>query len=691
MARTQSVRIRGVVVAMAFLMVATSLAAVGIRLEGEASASPLEPGLSVVNSYTSTANTPDCATNDTCFADSWGPAAGFGGGDGVALAEIPEYKWMVNLDNTGNGLDASPDCVDPVGPTGFVADFPGNCTWPSLRSIEGDAPVVAYGTQADWDNGNPLEGLPVGKYLISVVADGHKIGGTPFSIPLPAGSADPIQVMLDPWPLPTLTVRVKVFADEGPVNGTFDVPSEDPAVPNALVPACTPGSGVTASPCQPSMAGFTAIMADNLDELITDVFGNPICTQYVTDGAGLIVLGDNALFPQTAGADPGSPTAIAGTGGQCVSDVNGDIVIPNLGENRYALNVAPPEGSEYEWVQTSTLEGGLDHDVWAMANDSGYDAEMISGTEFTPWVRFGFVRTRAGAPDAGTPTPLFYNVPSPCPTTCPPLSGDSTVKGVVAKLESYVPPITGIPYHGRGGNNITVPVERPYIAISDLGVEADRWVYAGRGDVDGSFEVTGLHDGTYLVTVWDENLDFHLDSFQISVNGNEVVDLGTVGLWGWFSNIHGHVFLDHNENGRRDPGEAGVPGFALAMKDRANNLVELGQNAATTDQSGYYEFTKKYPSTIWQIIEAYSDEYHTTGVTFQASNQTEATTVLGSGVDVNVLPIIGQSGRIDWGILPYRTGENGGIVGTVAYDQTTVNGLRCASAPPRTGLPASPA
>ena len=612
MATNEAVRIRVVAVAMAFLLLAASLSAVLVRVQ-EASADPLAPALSAVNAYTSSANTPTCATSGTCFADSWS-----GVSNGNVGEAIENYKWMVNLDNTFDGLDPSADCVDSDG-DGFVADFPADCTWTSLRAVSGDVPVVAYGDQGDWGS-TALGGLPAGNYLVTVVADGHKVGGAPFTIPLAVDA--PVVVRLDPYPLPTLTVRVKVFNDEGPINGTFDIPSEDPAGPEALVPACTPETSVSPTVCLQSMAGFTAILSDNLDELITDVFGNPICTEYVTDGTGRIVLGDHSvehpMFALTEGADPGSPTVIPGSGGRCVSDEFGDIVIPNLGENRYAVLVAPPEDGRYRWVQTSTLEGGLDHDVWAMANDHGYDTEMISGTELTPWVRFGFVRTRQGPPVGGVPTPLFYEFPTPCPTIRPPTTGNSTVKGVVAKLENYVPPITGIPFQGKAGSNVTSPVNRPYIGISDLGVDADRWVYMGRGESDGSFEVTGLHDGTYLITVWDEDLDFHLDLMQISVNGNEVVDLGTLGLFGWFANFHGHVFADSNENGVRDRGEQGVPNFALVMKDRANNLAELGQNAATTDQSGYFEFSKKYPTTYWQILEAYSDGYHTTGVTYQA-------------------------------------------------------------------------
>ena len=76
-------------------------------------------------------------------------------------------------------------------------------------------------------------------------------------------------------------------------------------------------------------------------------------------------------------------------------------------------------------------------------------------------------------------------------------------------------------------------------------------------------------------------------------------------------------------------------------------------------------------------MEAYSDCFYTTGVTYQADNQPTPTTVKGAGVDVSVLPIIGLSGRMDWGVHAYDpTGangvdpRNGGIVGTVSYDTT---------------------
>ena len=76
-------------------------------------------------------------------------------------------------------------------------------------------------------------------------------------------------------------------------------------------------------------------------------------------------------------------------------------------------------------------------------------------------------------------------------------------------------------------------------------------------------------------------------------------------------------------------------------------------------------------------MEAYSDSFYTTGVTYQADNQPTPTTIKGAGVDVSTLNIIGLGGTVDWGVHAYDpTGangidpRNGGIVGSISYDTT---------------------
>ena len=127
----------------------------------------------------------------------------------------------------------------------------------------------------------------------------------------------------------------------------------------------------------------------------------------------------------------------------------------------------------------------------------------------------------------------------------------------------------------------------------------------------------------------------------------------------------------------RDAGELGLPGYTLTLRRRDNSLMDRGTTAATTDPNGYYKFEAAYPMTQWLVLEAYDDLHYGTGVTYQADNQPTPTTALGAGVDVSVLPIIGLSGRLDWGKHTYDASgangidpQNGGIVGTVTYDTT---------------------
>ena len=215
-------------------------------------------------------------------------------------------------------------------------------------------------------------------------------------------------------------------------------------------------------------------------------------------------------------------------------------------------------------------------------------------------------------------------------------------------------------------------------------------MWSGRGDANGRFTIPNVPDGNYTLTWWDEPQNYILDLQQVTVAGGEVVDLGIVPLTGWWTYYDGYVFNDANRNGIMDwadadgdacpdpgEGELGVPNYTLTMRRRDNTLMDRGSRVVGTDACGHYVFESAYPMTQWLVMEAYSDLYYTTGITYQADNQPAPTTVLGAGVDVSTLPIIGLSGRMDWGVHAYDARgtngidpQNGGIVGTVSYDTT---------------------
>lgn len=577
---------------------------------------------------------------------------------------ITTYQYLINEDNTGNTRDADADCR-PTDP-GLTDPTLANCDWPSIHKMPGNAPIVTQGDQADFAAGLDLTPYltlhpNATKFLISVVADGYKIGGQHFSLPLDDAN-NLVEVELEPNPLPTLTFRAMVFNDNTSPNGAMDTPGEN------------------------GLNGFEGHLADVLGEISTDWFGNPLCTEYERDGNGDIILDVD-----------GAPTPIPGTGGICLSgDRNhdgvlsaaendpaqnpdyGQIVIPNLGSNKFAASVVPPDGSD--WVQTTTLEGGHDWDTWLMEGATGYDTEFLYQNELFPWAFFGFVRPMFRQVDAGS-TSLPGNDTYP-----------GELRGTVWGMNIYVPPSGGLPLGSSGGHlagamgaKKDYAVDRPYIALADLNA-GDQMVYMGRGNPDGTFHIRNVPPGDYLLTVWDGPQNLLLFIQQIAVlpgdttvypggiwpadNPGDPDVPGNIGLAGWFTRLEGSVFIDTNVNGRRDPGEQGLPQQLVALKMRGNSLVQHGSTGVTTGPDGSYEIKRAYPFNSWIVMEVYNDLYYTTGITYQADNQLAETTVMGQGVDVNVLPVIGLSGRLDWGVLPYKRTENGGIVGSISYDVT---------------------
>ncbi|MGC9669579.1 IPT/TIG domain-containing protein [Planosporangium sp. 12N6] len=548
-----------------------------------------------------------------------GPAPEIQKGDPVT-----HYKWLITSDDVGNPHDDLKNCLPARAGVASTPNFADTCQWPSVRATPGAVPVVAQGDDTTLNATTSLGKLPVGKYLISVTADGYKIDGQHFTVT--GGKTTPVAVTMQPYPLPLGTIRLRVFNDNAPVDGTYEVGAER------------------------GLAGFTAYLSDVLGQVSVDYYGNPLCTQYVhgepdaTHPKGAVVFED------------GKPKIAPGSVGRCVSDSNGDVVIENLGPNRYAAQVVAPTGQV--WAQTTTLEGSFDWDIWVQENDTGYDTEQTLGGERVPYVDFGFV----------APTALPAN---------PATTGE--IVGTAVQGRPYVGGQGGasVPETGVAGAKIAGPVPQPWVALSALG-NGDQMVYLGRGGADGKFDIKNVPDGDYQMTIWDAPQELILWSFNVTVRGGQKVDVGTKMLVGWFTHIRGTIFVDKNGNGRRDPGEAGVPRFPVSVKERDNSFMDQYTNSVTTDNNGYYDIKETYPLSKWLVLEAFHTRYKTTGITYQADNEPTPTTLKGAAVDLNFLPIIGLGGTVDWGVQPYAGDDNGGIAGTVTYD-TTRNELDAAN------------
>jgi hypothetical protein len=544
-------------------------------------------------------------------------------GAGVEVGDpVESYQWLINEDNTGDPFDDT-DCwayLDPPANTIRNTNYPDGCQWPGVRNTPGWSPIVTQGTEADLNETQGIT-LPPGKYLISVMGDGYKVDGEHFTVPMEEPGL--VTVAAQPLPLPTSSMVIKVFNDNAMTNGQFDAPVEQP------------------EPGPTSMAGFRVSLNDIAGEITTDLFGNPLCTTYDLDEDGNVALDED-----------GAPVIdeLAPVGGECLSDDYGIINIPNIGAMRYDVLVTPPDGQT--WIQTTTLEGSHGWDTWIQEAGTGLDNEFIVAGEPFPWTIFGFVQ------------------PSAAPL--PEIPDGGSITGVIAGITSYTPSVGGLPHQGDiWGGLLGVKLEEtityPWLSLNSL-QGGDTAIWVGVGDADGSFRIDNIPEGDYFLTYWDFNQHYILDFVQVPVNAGEVTDVGVRTMTSWFTKWHGKVFLDYNENGRMDPGEPGVPDVMVVLRDRDNTEIDRMSIASMSDAEGNWALEKGYPMSWWMVLEAYSDIYRTTGVTYQPRHAKEETTILGPIVDLAALPIFSQAGRLDWGVKFYDPGTNGGIAGTVFYD-----------------------
>ena len=585
----------------------------------------------------------------------------FAGAGVTEGAPVTAYKWMINEDNTG---DTTTRTADPGSPCSAWVDAPGgtpntaypdSCHWTSISGLRSSAPVAAQGSTIGSAGGTTTVSLAPGRYLVSVLADGYKLDGSPFTVT--SGGSGTVDVPLQPVPLPTATIKAQIFADVTSTNGQYD-PGED------------------------GLPGFAGFITDYIGQVTTDVFGNPLCTKYQftdTNGNGIQDPGEQIVL------DSDYAPIVTHLGGKCLSgDINMDgvvnatdvslysdaqldpgvLTIPNLGPNRYALSAVPPTGSS--WVQTTTLEGNHDWDAWVMEGSTGLDTEFVVAGEPFPAMIFGYV-----------PGPTSMNRAGARPQ----VRAGGHDQGRRRRHEGLRPD------HGRrlpARHDLGRPLRREGRQADRQAVDRpQRPQQRRRRGVAGPWQRRRhvhhperprrqLHD--HLL---GRPQNYILDLLNVTIVNGETVDMGVLPLTGWFTKFDGYVFNDANRNGIKDPGEKGVPDFTLTLRKRENSLMDRGATLVTTNADGYYVMENAYPLTEWLVLEAYDDRYYTTGVTYQADNQPTPTTVLGAGVDVSVLPIIGLSGTLDWGVHAYdATGangidpQNGGIVGSVSYDTT---------------------
>lgn len=165
------------------------------------------------------------------------------------------YRWLVEVDNT---LQAQP---------GNISGTHARDNAISLNIHNSHAPVVAKGRVA----GNPADVAVAGdqRYFVSVLPDsGYAMGGAPVAL----GQAQ-VTVYVNAQPIPTAQISVFTFLDQNPVNNGWD--EHDPP-----------------------LGGCKITIKDDLGELSSDAFGNPIGSTYNPDGT-LLNIGSGNVYTLT--------------------------------------------------------------------------------------------------------------------------------------------------------------------------------------------------------------------------------------------------------------------------------------------------------------------------------------------------------------------------------------------------------
>ncbi|HET7480763.1 MAG TPA: hypothetical protein VFJ72_14755, partial [Rubrobacteraceae bacterium] len=507
---------------------------------------------------------------------------------------IANFNYTINADNVG----------DPADPANM----------PSVIKGQSNSPVAAVGDQGSAGSVD----LDPGKYVASVSADGYKLGGEHFS------AGDTVTVLLEPEPKAGLDpsrlakIRVHAFEDNRMVNGENDAPLES------------------------GLEGFDVVIKDEVGHVTQDYYGNAIGTEYEKDANGDLVLDPN-----------GQPIPVPNTGGNILTDANGDAVVENLAPGKYGVQVIAPDGSG--WIQTSTLEGTHTIDAWIDEGNDGTISE-VPGVSPSPMAEIGFVKEQS-----------FAN------------PGSGSIKGRARTALEYITEAANPP--------LGDPVKSPYIALTALDLN-DELSYLGRGNPDGTFDIQNVPDGKYQLTIWDEPMDYIISFRTATVSGGNVVDMGDIGVPRWFGKTLGTVFEDNGKDGngnpitradgtdaagnqildcdQNDPNscEKGLPGVDVGTRYKDGST----QYGTLTDAQGHYALNETFPLGRFTVAEVSNVRYAPTGASVRSEY---------NGTDLKSLSVPGAllmstfswTGKnyIDWGKKRYTGSENGGISGIVYY------------------------
>ncbi len=514
---------------------------------------------------------------------------------------------------------------------------------------------------------------------------GHTMGGSPI-----APGQTSVTVNLEPNPLQPAQLSIIVFEDNSPTNGSIDGAEET----------------------RPGLGGFQIILNDvagatgiTTGQMTYDMFNMPLTNALV----GTI---DSATGLDACPAIPAqrrNGRVVPGTGvspknflvgmiitcptyeadGRTVSPLAGHALIKNLFPNRFDVLAHPGadrEAAGEVWIQTSTLEGTHANDAFAKVGEPPYFQEF-------------------GSP--GYHSFIGFINPAHIAAANARLHGNNTVTGKVTNLRMSRPSQEGL---FDSTSHAALAQTVCYAGLNSSNGSGDNIAFA-QCDGDGNFTLTGVPPGQYQLVIWDEWQDQILQYQNVTVPtgaSNQTIALGDEPAFSWFQTLITQTYWD---NGADNPGMAQV---------NVNIRFRDGQFAATsgTDSTGNATFYELFPLFNWYVVETDTTRYKGSkvniindaggpadpantvyGKSFGLSRDWSTAGVLnskesfslpsnlqvpgatyypgttvrndpGSVVTEGFQAFISQPQIMEFAKKPYAVGENGGIIGHVAYNST---------------------
>jgi hypothetical protein len=456
---------------------------------------------------------------------------------------------------------------------------------------------------------------------------GHGMGGAPLKATCtPAtgqatctgGTFSAVTILTEPAPYPPSKLSVFVFEDDFPLNGEQDG-----------------GGGLSVlSPVEPGLGGFNITLFDDAGgtgdatgQMTYDMFNQPL----VNSLAGQMdpaTKQDACPISKNSrmGKNDPAQTGITGTivtcpkyeaDGVTLSPLAGQAVIANLMPGRYGV-VATPAADRIargeEWLQTNTLDGQKAHDSFLRIGEPSFFQEFGPAGYH---VSVGFanpaiINSRKAGVCNGTDASITG-------TNC-----KNTVKGLVATARMSRTPDERL---YSSGDNGSFAFTQCYVSFGDA--DGEDFAFT-KCDANGNFTLSGLPDGDWRITVFDQWNDMLVDGLSTPVRlaGGKTVDMGQIAMNQWQANIYTSTFFDQNGNGVRDGNESGLTLVPTNIRFRDGSY----SNFNNTDLAGNAGFNEVFPLFSWYVIETDSLRYKNTGthVVYDAGGPSDGSPGCGS-------------------------------------------------------------